>query len=260
MSFLDDEVEGPKPEDKYLRIPDAEQGKASKVKVRVIDQKARGVWRHWIGPDRTSARPFNCPTRGGGCAACAERDFLKSKGVDHRDTHKMEKKYLVNVLILGATPEEQEVRIFSFGKRLSEKMNFLLEEYGDLRDYDITLIKRKTGPEKFNVEYDAIYSDDPDPKKRRKLSDLEKSVAETRYDIDEEVKAATREAVAEAVQAAKNGASSSNGHSSELATPEMIKRLEEVAQSHGFKLGDLQISNPEKETADHINELITKLS
>lgn len=258
MSFLDDEQDGPKPGDNYLKLVETEQGKPpSKVKIRVLDEKARGVWRHWIGPDRNNARPFNCPSRGGGCAACAERDFLKSKGADHRDLHKMEKKYLVNALVLGEAPE---VKIFSFGKRLSEKMNFLLEEYGDLRDYDITVIRRKTGPEKFNVEYDAIYSDDPDPKKRRKLTAAEAQVAETRFPIDDEVKAADREVIAAAVQAAKGGVSS-NGHSGgALATPEQIEKLTEVAKSHGFKLGDLQVTNPERETADHINELIAKLS
>lgn len=259
MSFLDDDdAEGIKPEDKYLRIPDADQGKASKVKVRILDQKARGVWRHWIGPDRTTQRPYNCPSRVGGCLACHERDSLKALGVDYRDTHKMEKKYLVNVLILGAEPI---VRIFSFGKRLSEKMNFLLEEYGDLRDYDITLIKRKTGPEKYNVEYDAIYSDDPDPKKRRKLDIPEMAAGDNRFDLDEEVKVADAGTIREAVAGSKGTAPATGGTPSNgVATPEMIARLTEVAAKQGFKLGDLQITNPEIESADKINQLIAKLS
>lgn len=250
MSFLDEEVVV----DKYLKIITPDQGKTTKLKVRVLTQPAAKVFRHWIGLTFKNSRPFNCPSRTAGCVACAERQYLKDKNIgDYRDTHRMEKKFLVNVLVLGENPE---VKILNFGQGLGNKLEFLFDEHGDLRDYDITLLKRKTGPDPKNIEYDALYADDPDPKKRRKLSDAEKLVAEGAYDLAEEIKPASLEAIEKAVRGTKG----EQVDESALATVEQKAELKKAMDKRGFTYTDLSIPNEDAVTAIEAANLIAKLS
>lgn len=245
MSFLGNDEESQK-EEKYLKFADPDQGKTTEVKVRILDEKPAKVFRHWIGPTPQNQRPFNCPSRQAGCLACQERQTLKDRGVDHRDTFRMDKRYLVNVLV--TTPEGPKTLIFSFGQKLGEKLDFLHDRNGDLRECDLTILKRKTGPAKFNVEYDAIFEG------KRKLTAEEKAAAETRHNLDEEIKAAKVEDIANAV----NGITP-DSNTSGFATPEQIEELTKAAAAKNFTLEHLEVTNVKTLPVEKFTKLITAL-
>lgn len=268
--FLDnDPQDNSRTEEKYLKFPEVEEGKKYEVRVRFLDAKPEHVFRHWIGPEKGRERPYNCPSLRGGCPACAERAILKdqaallegqeaiAKTQEARDLWKMDKRYLLNALVYEGQGEPV-VRIVSFGQGLGGSLDLLHDTYGDVRDYDITIIKRKTGSRKFDVEYAAIYDDERKPENRRQLSDAEKSISENRFDLATEIKPTEPDVIQAALIAAKGGTLPENPNG--FAGPELIKKLSEKANERGFTLADLEVHDTKKLTVAFANELLNGLS
>jgi hypothetical protein len=248
MAWLEDEEsEGSAAQDRYLKLSNPEQGKTSEVRIRILDEKPAKVFRHWIGLDPSKQRPYNCPSRQAGCVACAERYALKERGEDASKTYRMDKRFLVNALVF--TDNGVETKIFSFGQKLGEKLDFLHTRHGDLRNFDITIIKRKTGPLNFNVEYDAIFE------KERKLTDAEKSAAETRFPLDAEIKPSPLEDIKNAVSLAKGEATPQSPQSNQ-ASAEQIMELVKLAKAGDFKLEDLGVADTSKLSGERAQEII----
>lgn len=261
--FLEDDNpdSAPVAEERYLKFDEPAQGKTVEVKIRILENKPERVFRHWIGPDIKHSRPYNCPSKSGGCPACAERFELKNYAMtqegdvqakllaDVRELHRMDKKFLVNVLVVG---EEPKVRIYSFGQKVADKLDVLQERMknSDLRDWDLTVIKRKTGPEKFNIDYDVITEE------QRPLTDAEKSVAEGRFDLKEEVKPADVEVIATAVAGLKIKAQVAG----DLATKEQADRLVKAAKAKGYKLSDIDMNDPLSQSAAAVEKMIEALN
>lgn len=172
--------------------------------------------------------------------------MLRDRGEDARDVHRVDKRYLVNALVLS--PGERKVQIFSFGQKLGEKLDFLHDRYGDLRDLDLTIIKRRTGPLAMNVEYDAIYED------KRALTEEEKSLSETRFNLEEETKPASLEDISNAVRGI-----SAKPKGPEGATAEQIEEIVALAKKKNFTLEDLGVYNKEKLTHERAAKLIKEL-
>lgn len=176
----DDQPVQANPSDKYLKFPNVDVNKKVEIKVRILDEHPVHVWRHWIKTAEGKDRSYNCPGRGNGCPACLVRLEAKDSGNETwRDMYRMDKKYLVNVLVLGSEPE---VKVLSFGKALGDAFNTIhekLAEKGDnIRDWDLAIIKKRTGPLQFNVDYSAIQEE------RRDLTETEQAVAENRFDLE----------------------------------------------------------------------------
>jgi hypothetical protein len=179
--------------DKYVKLPDPAMGEVAEVKLRLLEWPGIPVFQHWIGPDAQHLRPYNCPSRRAGCPACAERFAAKLKGEDHRNIHRMSKKTFVNALDLSTDPK---LKVFAMGPSVASAIETLTTRKGkeDPTTYDITLIKRKTGPEKFNVEYSVFFEE------VRPLTKGEKDLADNLYSLTNETTTATNEVIGAAIK------------------------------------------------------------
>jgi hypothetical protein len=171
MAWLEESTDTEKVVDeKWLKIPTPEAiNQATEVTLRILDESPVGTWRHWLG-----SRPYNCPGMNT-CPVCKVRmDAKKSDPTGYKKTYKLDYRYFFNVLLGG------EVKIYSFGNSVGRKLKTFQEKYGDLRDYDVTIQKRKTGPLDMNVDYDVFYGGE-----KKALSTEDAVVAETKYDTSE---------------------------------------------------------------------------
>jgi hypothetical protein len=153
-------------DDKWLKIPEPALGKTTEVRLRILDEEPVGIWRHW-----QNGRAYNCPGIGV-CPVCKVR--MEAKKYDpegYKNNFRMDYRYYFNVFVDG------KVRIWSFSSGVGRKLKVFLEKYGDLRDYDISVRKRKTGPQVMNVEYDVIYEE------KSALSVEDSALVETKYDL-----------------------------------------------------------------------------
>lgn len=177
--WLEDQVESSDTktvDEKWLKIPDSPIGKTAEVRLRILDEEPIGVWRHWFGQ-----RAYNCPGMDT-CPVCSVRFTAKKNNPDgYKDEFRMDYRYYFNVYFEGA------VKVWSFTSGVGRQLKVFNERYGDLRDYDVSVRKRKTGPMVQNVEYTIIY-EMPAP------LTLEQSEA-NRYDRAEFIKPAPREAL-----------------------------------------------------------------
>lgn len=194
--------------DKYFKLTEPASGlkvgEVAEARLRLLEWPGVQAIQHWIGPDSTHMRPYNCPNAPrnaqdtwhskNGCPACTERQVAKLKGEEYRNVHRMSKKIFVNVLDLSGA--EPKLKIFSMGPSIITAIETLTTRKGreNPTTYDLTLVKRKTGNERFNVEYSVFYED------VRQLSDEEKEAAKTLYDLSGETQVASNDAIAAAIK------------------------------------------------------------
>lgn len=184
MAWLQEQTEqSDKPvDDKWLKIPDPEAvGKSTEVMIRILESEPADTWQHWL-----DNRVFNCPGFAT-CPVCKVRgELLKLDKKAAQERYRTAHRFFFNVLHDG------KVKVFSFGSGLAKDLKVFSEKYeekyGDIRSYDVTIIKRKTGKLKQNVEYSAI-PEFP----IRELSLEEVSAAETRYELANFTAPASRE-------------------------------------------------------------------
>jgi hypothetical protein len=157
-------------DEKWLRIPEPEAvNKTTEVTLRVLDETPVGTWRHWLG-----SRPYNCPGMNT-CPVCKIRmEAKKSDPKGYKNEYRLDYRYFFNVLF------EHQVKIYSFSSGVGRKLQTFQEKYGDLRDYDVTIQKRKTGPLVMNVEWDVFYGGE-----KTALSAEDTLTAENKYDTSE---------------------------------------------------------------------------
>jgi hypothetical protein len=180
--------------DKYVKIPDPKSpGDFEEVKLRFLEWPGNQVFQHWIGPDPQHVRPYNCPSRRAGCPACAERQIAKLKGEDHRAIHRISKKNFANVLEIS---DDTKLKVYAFGPSVLSAVETLTTRKGkeDPTSYDITVVKRRTGTETFNIEYSAFQED------VRPLTKNEEVLAENKYDLTAETADATNEMIGAAIK------------------------------------------------------------
>jgi hypothetical protein len=161
---------------------------------------------------------------------------------------------------------EHEVKVLSFSNSVGRKLKVFLEKYGDLRDYDVTIQKRKTGPLTMNVDYDVFYGGEKSP-----LSTEDALTAETKFDTSEFVKpakieelravAAGETPVREAPSAAKieevpEGFERFTKKSATRADMIMLKTLLELKNLTLGDFGFVETSPPAK---DVVEKLIAEL-
>lgn len=215
--------------DKYVKLPDPAMGEVSEIKLRLLEWPGIQVFQHWIGPDAQHLRPYNCPSRRAGCPACAERYVAKLKGEDHRNIHRMSKKTFVNALDLSGEPK---LKVFAMGPSVVSAVETLTTRKGkeDPTTYDITLIKRKTGPEKFNVEYSVFFEE------VRPLSKEEKALADNLYSLVNETTTATNEVISAAIKGQPIA---------KYVDAETADKVLAALKKHNMKLSDIDIADAE---------------
>ncbi len=244
-------------EDNWLKIPSPTTiGKTTEVRVRILDEEAIGTWRHWLG-----RRPYNCPGFDI-CPVCkARKQASKDDPDNYKNEFKLDYRYFLNVLYYD--PEGNAVKIWSLTSTVGRKLKVFEEKYGDMRNYDISIRKRKTGEMDQNIEYDVIYE------KESALSTENQAIAENRFDRQPFIVPAEYEALKQVAQGIEP---QYNGGLLKAAEPEQPKSktnkasksdmitLKALVEAKGFELGDFGIVEATPPPKDVIQKLIEELA
>lgn len=228
-------------DDKWLKIPDPPQGKTAEVRLRILDEEPLGVWRHWA-----DNRPYNCPGISV-CPICKVRmEAKKNNPNGYRNDYRMDYRYFFNVFTDG------KVKIWSFSSGVGRKLKVFLEKYGDLRDYDVSVRKRKTGPLPMNVEYDVIYEE------KSALSLEDSATAETKYDLSEYIVPANQGDLSTVASGASPLPSQSTAAPGKATKADMIM-LKALIERKGYELEHFGLIEDSPPSRDIILKLIDEL-
>ena len=177
MSWKEDVSQETQFKDKYVQFKKLDKkGDVDRVTLRVLDGQPENTFRHWY-----QQRPYNCPGNQGNCPVCIVRRAAQVSDADYQNRYRMENVHVFNVLADG------KVKLFVFKQTVGAKLREFIHEYGDLRNYDVVIVKRKNGPMDKNIEWDVLY------KGPRELTQDEQDVAEEKFDLLEEIKPAPME-------------------------------------------------------------------
>jgi hypothetical protein len=239
-------------EEKYLKLA-ATPNKDDKVtvKMRLLDYPGIEVFRHWIGEGDIKF-PYTCPGPRAGCPACRERSIAKLAGQDHRQIHRMDHRRVVNILDLNEK-DNPKLKVFSISPSIEKSLKFTVDQepeddgknYADPTSYDIRVVKRKTGTEKFDVEYAVQYV------AHRELTAIEKALAANKHDLVPETTPASTDVIAAAISGVKP--------TSQLATPEQRAEVDRVLKAQKLSFIDLKITNPDQLTAKEAQAIVRDL-
>lgn len=246
--------------DKYVKFvlptPEWDESKAedergAKVSVflRLIDYPGVGVFRHWIGEGNVK-RPYNCPGKNAGCPACIARAVEKVKGnEDYKSLHRMDHRTVVNAIELKEG-EEPKVKVFQINPSIQKRLDATISrgpKYADPTSYDIEVMKRKTGPAVFDIEYDVFLVDGGS----RPLTATEKALLEKKYDLNLEKTPATVDEIGAAIKGVKGGTG--------LASQEQKEEVQKVLKAQGLTLLDVEIPDIDTMTAEKAAKTIKEL-
>lgn len=238
-------------EEKYLKLANTpNKDDKAVVKIRLLDYPGVEVFRHWIGEGDTKY-PYNCPGPRGGCPACRERSLAKIAGEDYRQIHRMDHRRVVNVLDLNEK-DNPKLKVFQISPSVEKSLKFTIEReeedgktFADPTSYDIKIVKRKTGNEKFDVDYAVQYV------AHRELTATEKTLASNKFDLKPETTPVAPEIIGAAIKGQKPA--------SQLATPEQRKEVDKVLKAQKLTYIDLKVTDPEALTSAKAQEIIKDL-
>lgn len=241
--------------DKYVKLPDPATGDVTEAKLRLLEWPGKQTIQHWIGPDANHLKPYNCPnaptTPNGtwrsrnGCPACAARSAAKLRGEDYRALHRMNKKVYVNALDLSS--DDPKLKILPMGASIVKAIETLTTRKGkeDPTTYDITLIKRKTGPEKFNVEYSVFFEE------VRPLNAKEQTAAQTLFDLSVETKDAPNDLISSAIAGQRI---------EKYADEDTVRQVMPLLEKHKLTLEALDIADEKHIPISKAKEILSELS
>lgn len=238
-------------EEKYLKFGKTDKkGDKYAVTIRLLDYPGVEVFRHWIGEGDVKY-PYNCPGPRAGCPACRERSLAKLAGEEYRQIHRMDHRNVVNVLDLNEK-NNPKLKIYQLGPAVIKRLQGTIEReeedgksFQDPTSYDIRIVKRKTGEDKFDIEYDVIYV------AHRDLTPAEKLLSENRHDLSQEVVSATTDTIGAAIKGERP--------STLLASAEQRAEVDKVLKAQKLTYLDLKITNPETLTKNKAEEILRDL-
>jgi len=152
--------------------------KAGANKLRVLDEEPYSRWSHWI-PQANSGKGTSVDCIGKDCPVCAKIKEDKANGVKQKYSTK--KAHAINVL----NRETNEVEILDSGNKIFQGLATLLSQMGDLRKYDVNIVKSGSGT---STTYQVLPIYPPVP-----LTDAEKNMK--LYDIKNIYKKLTKEQI-----------------------------------------------------------------
>ena len=147
-------------------------------KLRVLDEEPYSRWSHWI-PQANSGKGTSVDCIGKGCPVCEKIKEDKKNGAKQKYSTK--KAHAINVL----NRETNEVEILDSGNKIFQGLAILLSQMGDLRGYDVNIVKSGSGT---STTYQVLPVYPPVP-----LTDAEKSMK--LYDIKSIYKKLTPEQI-----------------------------------------------------------------
>lgn len=110
-----------------------EVGKPSTL--RVIQEAPMQRWKHWVQQNK---RSYICPKKG--CPICEINNKAKANGGEPKYNNQLKH----HILVLNKT-EEPEVAILENSTTFFNQLKTLMTEVGDLRNYDIKVIRNGKG-------------------------------------------------------------------------------------------------------------------
>lgn len=241
--------------DKYLKLAATpKEGDKAVVKIRLLDYPGIELFRHWIG-EGDKQYPYNCPGPRGGCPACRERSLAKIAGEDHRAIHRMDHRLVVNILDFSEK-DNPKLKVYQMSPSVEKSLQFTIDrgeeeesgktvDFSDPTTYDIKIVKRKTGNEKFDVEYAVQYV------AHRDLTATEKALASSKHDLTPETTPATPDVIAAAIAGKRPAAA--------LASAEQKREVEKVLKAQKLDYIDLRVTDPNSLTAARAAEIIREL-
>ncbi len=229
-------------QDRYLKLQEG------LVRVRFLDEEPLEKWTHWI-----NNKPLNCPGPKNGCPACVVNRKAKAEDPKSQAVFKLQKTKIINVAVYGDRGVTPEVKILAVASSLGDALQDIVQEYGDVRDYDVKIKKSKSGPKIWDVRYGATKASDDFWKTEFDV------LRENRFDLAPEIVPAKPADIA----AAMRGTSETEDNVSSVSvSEETLTKLREGIKKHeqGVALGlvDFGIDEKtltEKEALDYIKEL-----
>ena len=222
---------------------------AGSTRIRVIDEGPAKRWVHWLG-----SKPYVCP-EDRTCPAC--QAFFAARETDPEGARELGRRrsFLINVL----SYDPLEVKVYGFGNQIAKQFAGLDTVNGDLRDYDVVIIKTKTGADPRNVSYQVIPGGE-----KKALSAEQQAVAEDKIDLAEflapspnnEIEAALNgKTVVPDVEARRTMPRAN------LASPQEIKVLQSAIKAVGenLQLSDFGV-DPSSVTKDQVQVLLKQLA
>jgi len=249
-------------EDKWLKIPDPEAvGKSTEVTFRILETVPEDTWRHWL-----ENRMFNCPGIEA-CPVCKVRNIaLKAAGKDPDAKKAVQNQYRTDHRFFFNVLHEGKTKVFSFGSGIAKDLKIFSDkysdDYGDIRNYDITVMKRKTGKLPQNVEYTTL-----PVFPARELTEEEATAAEIRYDLSYMVAPASRDDLTLVAQGELPAVKEKTEDSSEerpkvgnsKATLADILMLKALVEAKGFELSHFGLVDGEEISKAVVDQLIADL-
>jgi hypothetical protein len=136
------------------------------VRMRVIDEAPESRWVHRI-PQAQGGKGISVTCIGKGCPICA--DIAAAKKTKAKSKYNSQKKHTLNVI----DRETNTVKVLDQGNKVFTGLLTVMEQMGDLRNYDVTITKQSE-----NSDPVVLPKYPPVP-----LTDAEKALP--RYDLKE---------------------------------------------------------------------------
>jgi hypothetical protein len=151
------------------------------VKLRILDEQPESRWVHWV-QSANKGKGLGIRCNGKGCPICA--DISEKKKTKQAQRYSCTKSHSINVL----NRNTGKVEILDKGNKIFEQLLNMLNQMGDLRNFDISITTTKTGSENTNVNYSVLPTFPPTP-----LTEAEKAME--KYDLKEITKGFTNEQI-----------------------------------------------------------------
>ncbi len=143
---------GAKKDKKYLKL-----GQGT-TKIRIIDAAPAVRWTHWIQEANNGrGSSVNCPGGNNECPLCADISAKKTLPKEQRSKYSSRKMHCLNVY----NYETNQVELLDEGVKIFNSIKMLMVEMGDVRDYNIKIMKQGQGLG--NVTYQVIPEFPPAP-------------------------------------------------------------------------------------------------
>ncbi len=135
------------------------------TQLRVVGEQPYSRWTHWI-PQANDGKGFGIDCIGKGCPICAKMKEDKQAG--RKTKYSSRKVHSIDVIqrVQGQPPE---VSILDQGNKVFNGLLVLMEQMGDLRNYDVKIIRTGTGFT--DTDYNVLPTFPPTP-----LTDEEKAL------------------------------------------------------------------------------------
>jgi len=139
-------------EKKYLKL-----GQGT-TKIRIIDAAPAVRWTHWVQEANNGrGSSVNCPGSNAGCMICADIAAKRDLPKGQKSKYSSRKMHCMNVYNF----ETGQVELLDEGVKIFNSIKMLMVEMGDVRNYNIKIMKQGQGLG--NVTYQVIPDFPPAP-------------------------------------------------------------------------------------------------